>query len=467
MMSKNTVNRPAFLPWELFIPLIATSLCILIAAYNKGANDYHLEVSYLLDKIFRSSTIDPEIYTCFQCYHSRLFHYTVSLILKLSEFNPHELAKYANFINVFCWFFTNLILSSLIRWQFMPGIQRLSLLSFCWLNPSTMTVATQATNDAFVMLFGSIALYFITFSKNRQNEIPILAATLLAVFSKGNGFILSSVLYFRSALATFLNRQNSMAFGTACSFALIIALTLLPFLLPLKASPYGNIVNKTVSSKNLDGFNYRAAPMLPLYKDTSECADRPEFICSVLDGFFTFRIFSLIETPKVPKIDNPVLPSHLRSMWTAVYARYFLPVFPQHFWRDESQFMDRLSSILAVLGLLPLYILLSGMVNAFRFNPFNPASWRSFTEGSPFFHLTVVSSMAAMLTIMNVAYQWYPGFKDIYLFAGIFSFWFLFLKGYKLFIYRFKPYRRILAFILLTISLLWFAGMVKVFYTCV
>jgi hypothetical protein len=99
----------------------------------------------------------------------------------------------------------------------------------------------------------------------------------------------------------------------------------------------------------------------PLYVWEKTSVGRPG-VQSIVDGYLTFRIFSLLSDPQITN-GVAIEQAHRTSVWTQLYARANFAQFEQHpkSWLTTDPSVMMIAKCSFVLGLLPLLFLLVGL----------------------------------------------------------------------------------------------------------
>lgn len=334
---------------------ISAGIIITLAVLNDGsANDNHIEVAELILSKKRAPVYDE----CWQCYHPKLYHYTLAKTWSWLDINDSwSRIISAQLITAFAGIISLLICLRFILTQ--PFSHTTQLLSFILIafNPRLISTHVQPTNDAFIILFGTI----IIFQLYRWLKCPspfilftIVLATILASATKGNSFVLitsvSIILLIKIIIEKSYNfslRKTSLG-----SFLVFLIITL-------------------VSTGYLGGYfsNYKKHGHFFVYN--TPVGEAPHFIKktafrrpgvrSVIDGYFTFRFFSMLKTPINSNDYGGEYPLHRTSVWTQLYGRTHFIYFdnwPPGVWQTQSSIIINIGRATLILALLPSFIFL-------------------------------------------------------------------------------------------------------------
>jgi len=225
------------------------------------------------------------------------------------------------------------------------------------LNPKLIAIGSQATNDIVVVLFSVLALAAALryLGGDRARDLAWAAAwVVLAVSAKSNGWVifaaLVGALLVRATVDAPARRRTLVA-----ALLVVIAVPAAAALNPL--NQYRLNLRRYGSPVVL---NIRRAPPPRLFEESY--VPRAG-VLSVADGFFTFKLRSLLDHPRIENGMEPV-PSHRTSLWTQLYGRAHSLHFdnwpPTWGTRGEAHF-PRLRALF-LLALVPTALLLTGVM---------------------------------------------------------------------------------------------------------
>jgi hypothetical protein len=154
---------------------------------------------------------------------------------------------------------------------------------------------------------------------------------------------------------------------------------------------------------------------------------------SIVEGYFTFRLFDMLKTPVVSNEDL-VYPKHRTSVWSQLYGRSHFIYFenwPPGKWQSNKPAMWWTGRVALVLALLPLTLLMIGFWKTFRVWPLwiwkrnndfikNGYEW--------ILHAFMVGFMLFII-LFTLYGRDYSFMKIIYLFPGLLAFTIPLLKG--------------------------------------
>ena len=339
----------------LILFLLSCALRLSLVSVNREANDDHMEV---IDRILATHAL-PQKNDCWECFQPKLFHATVALTLQalgLAGANHDIQTLVAEWLNFLAGVLTLGILGVFIRGlPIQEGRIKPVAFALVALNPQLIGISSQATNDAFAILFSTLALY----GTYRFFQKPKIGTYLLIIFCLGLG-ISAKTNTWVTALAIFISlmtwvwmlkgqRAKTLAYALPFLF-IVLGLALLNPLNQYVANDkdYGSPVLLNIDRPPLPHFSEITYPRRP-------------GIISIQDGFFTFKFFSLLRNPLNRDINNNI-PSHRTSLWTQLYASansLHFENFPPS-WATFGQDGFGLSRGIFILALIPTLIFLAG-----------------------------------------------------------------------------------------------------------
>ena len=396
-----------------------------LALLNREANDDHMQVVHL---ILQQGSL-PVKADCWECFQPKLFHFTVaSLSRVLGVASPDGQILLAQFLNMLAGLLTLWALWQLLK-KLNIGDTNGKLLAFglLALNPNLLTTDIQATNDTFAIAFSSLVIFFAYSFISRKNRVDFGLMTLfsvLAASSKTNGAVtvaaIAAFLVIRAAYArNFSLRWPESDLLPAVLYGL---LTLLLVVL--------NPLNQYIQNIQLYGspvvMNMDRADFPQLLTPTE--TERPGIV-SIQDGFFTFKLSSLLVEPQITR-ENKNYPAHRTSFWTVLYGRsnfiQYNPWPPS--WINDTRLVRMLGRFTFVLALLPTAALLIGFFLGLKALVGRPLP--GFSKGAAGFFLVLLAAYLGFAVLYALEYRIYTVIKAIFIFPAVLSFGFLYLLGY-------------------------------------
>lgn len=408
--------------WVLAI-LVASALargwlCIV----NRESNDDHAIVAHM---IRNGGWLPPASSACMECSHAKLYHYVLAAAFEYVARSGEASRMLGNLLN-FVAGTVLLVLFSVYSHRLRCGPQvRVLGLAFMSFNAALVGIFSQTTNDGFVILFSSLAIFFVArFLEDRKLK-PVILATLFAILAAaskasgwtifvGGGAVLAAALV---GAAPLLRRR----YAAAAAIFVLGFLSVVPLVHPYRE----NIARAHTPFVN-DAFE---TPVMTL--------EVPRPSTWMLQNFFTFRIAELLRVPYDDYQGGPY-PLHRESLWSQLYGRMFFLRFDQGIWRNGEPRLLDLGRLSLVLGLLPLAALLLGTASVARWSArglwTRGLGW--LTAQHDWQHLVYVGVVVASLLAVLIEYhrlQWlFIWMKAIYLFPAILSLFALFLTGLEL-----------------------------------
>ena len=286
-------------------------LRVALALVNSEANDIHMNMI----KIMAYQNRIPEIHEDREAFQPKLYHATVAALLKIVRPQSGRAETIlAQLVGCTAGIFTLLLAYRF----FMSEVEfsekvRFIAFSLLALNPVLIGINAQATNDSFVILFGSLAFYFgWRFFQNHQiiDFCWMSVATVLAGLSKGNGLVIFIAIMTVFAIAFY--RTGDIYFRRRSATALYGFIFLLSYLaLVPSLGPYW----KTYRQYN-SPFVTNADPALLTYWHVIPASERP----GIVDSLFTFRFGDMLSNPQRVNRHGPY-PLHQSSAWSQLYGR--------------------------------------------------------------------------------------------------------------------------------------------------
>jgi len=351
----------------LVVFLVSILLRLGLTLVNRQANDSHMAVVSL---ILKTHSL-PLWQDCGECIQPKLYHYTVAMAIEglgLAQANISTLWLVGQLVN-----FIAGTITVIIAWIFIKKLpfknDLLKLLAFALtaLNPALIGINGQATNDTFVILFSTLALYFayLFFQKQKiWTFVLVVLFTELGIVSKPQAWVTAIAIFLILTVRAILNKIQFKQ-GMLYSAAFLLLVPVLTIINPL--SQY--IVNYQVYGMPIP-LTPRRVPLPYLASYTPGCEPqkinpknvycRPG-ILSVKSGFFTFDYISLLEHPRNEGVSEGY-PAFQTSFWTFMYAGahsiHFLN-FPDT-WKTTGAEGFTIARGIFVLALLPTILILVG-----------------------------------------------------------------------------------------------------------
>ena len=422
----------------LIVFLVSLLLRLGLTLVNRQANDSHMQVVTL---ILQTNKL-PLWKDCGECIQPKLYHYTAAMAIEglgLAQANISTLWLVGQLVNFFAGMITVLIAwIFIIKLPFKNDLLKLLAFALTALNPALIGINGQATNDTFVILFSTLALYFAYLFCQKQKIgtfVLVVLFTELAIVSKPQAWVTAIAIFLILILRVFLNKIQ-LRQGLLFSAAFLFLVPVLTILNPL--SQY--IVNYQTYKMPIP-LTPRRVPLPYLAAYTPGCEPqkinplnvycRPG-ILSVKSGFFTFDYISLLEHPRNEGISEGY-PAFQTSFWTFMYAGahsiHFLN-FPDA-WRTTGTEGFTIARGIFILALLPTLLILVGLaIEVYLFLKGVLRHELALTQATSqgLFACTFIGYIL-FVAIYTFVYRDFSFMKAIFAFPALLTFPYLFLRA--------------------------------------
>ena len=410
----------------LVIFIVSLGLRIGMVSFNRESNDDHMQVIGL---IIKSGAL-PNKASCWECYQPKLFHYTAAKVLQITgadKLSQDGMILVVELINFIAGLVTIAVLAALIT-RLPVKSETLKLLSFglVALNPNLIGINSQATNDTFVILFSTLALFCAILFLQKQKPVPFLLMllfSLLCISSKTNGWI--TPIAITIALCGKAWMQKKQAVRLWLTGLLFIAATLVFSILnPLNqyipnVQKFGSPFLINVSRKQRPYF---------FTMNSNVCGIR-----SIVDGYLTFKFIPLLQHPRLEYGKGNPRPAHCTSLWAQLYGHansVHFDNFPAS-WSTTGEQNFNLTRAIFILALLPTLLLLFGAVLesvVFLISFFKRDATLAATTQSG---LTLAASIGYVLFICMYVFLYitFPVMKTIFIYPAIIAFPLFFMRA--------------------------------------
>jgi hypothetical protein len=427
---------------------LAAALRVALCLVNTEANDDHMTPIRMLAESWRP----PARGECPECFQPKLFYAAGAVLLKVLRLREGRAATLAvQAMNCAAGIGTLWIVLLFARGLTTDPVRRLLVFSTAALNPYLIAVSAQASNDAFVVLFSTLALYFLfqflgDGQDRRRRALLITLCTALAGLSKGNGLLVFAGI---AVLLTAKIWSDGRSSRTRRFDAAFLTAFVLAFLLVV---PYfGQYVRNYRTSGSPFATNQeRDAPPF-FFEETFP--PRPG-ITSVARSYFTFPLVDLLARPRIntsdmlciagdasacsearaPESDPEAVraPEHQTSFWALLYGSAHSVDYYQwpRSWRTRAPALVALTRTIFVLALVPTALLLAGLIAILA------ALARSLGRGGgvPDAPRAAAAAFAggfvAWLIAYSLSYRDFSTVKAIYLFPGLLAYVAVFDAGW-------------------------------------
>lgn len=415
------------------------ALRLILSFVNQQANDDHM---WIIRTIAFEDRV-PGLKDDWQGYQPKLYHWTVAWLLRsaapwLPEGGDVQI-RIANLVNCAAAIALLLVARSWLRRSRLPPPIVLMTFSFLVLNPRLVGVGSQATNDMFVILFGTLSLFWGVRFFDAMSWRALLGMSgfaALAVVSKGNGLVV--LLAFACVFAAVLVRRTGHNAWPRVRLA--TAALLFVAVVVSSAAAFGPYLDNYRDAGSPFAQNMKAPPLPHFFEETT--AYRPG-IRSVASGIMTFRLGDMLREPSLVNrtlhdLDDPTnydasgYPLHQTSLWSQLYGRLHFVHFDSWppTWQSDSAIVLWIGRAALVLGLAPTTVLLIGLVREGRRSLMMLADRAPAVPAAGALLLTVAAfgslgfSIVYALTMRDFGIM-----KTIYLFPCILGFAWCFAQG--------------------------------------
>jgi Dolichyl-phosphate-mannose-protein mannosyltransferase len=420
--------------------LCGALLRVALALVNLEANDNHTEVI----RVIADENRLPDKAEFWEAFQPKLYHVTVAALWRaLPISSPLNHIRIAQLVSCAAGIVTLWIALVFLRCQAHVST-KVGFLAFALiaLNPSLVGINAQATNDSFVILFGSLSLLFgyrFFVSPRARDFCWMTLSAILAGISKGNGLVVFPAILGTFAIAllgrpegSLSERRRASLYGCIFLLAYLVVVPRVgpywehyrsygsPFVLPIPPAPFPNFLERT--------FVYKPG------------------VTSIVDSFMTFRVFGLLRNP-VSTTDAEPYPLHRTSLWSQLYGRAHFAHFDAWppSWRlpnDRGQWaaslVRNLGRLIFLAALFPTMLLLVAIwkrsVCTIRW--LAGGKKRQASLGDCLLYLSV-SGYLAFIVVYSLRHRDYAVMKAIFLWPGLLGFLTLFASECDAFYQRF------------------------------
>ena len=417
---------------------LAAAVRIALGLLNRQANDDHMIVTTLFRRIWRRpfgewtlpGAGEPG---CWECFQPKLYHATAAAVGLLAP--PEARIVAAQLLNVGAGLVTVWIVLRFLRRYCGDARARLLTLALVALNPDLVGINAQATNDSFVILWGTLALLGAVRLAEQPRLRHILLATvpaILAGLTKGNGLVTGAVVAIvlgAGAGARLLTAAPDRRRVVAAFLAFCVAWGLLvPWL------------GQYLESRSVSGSSFAHMPLDPTPPLFRETFVQQPGVTSIVHAYFTFRLVDLVRDPIIRRGGS--YPRHRTSLWSQLYGRTHFVHFSAvpRSWRTDAPAILNLGRVIMLVALVPTALFALGAGS-------RALAWAGALRArdlgrlgrSPFW---VLDLAAAAFLAFAVAYTFrhrdFSTMKAIFIYPGILAFAHLFLTGYQTVVARLR-----------------------------
>ena len=291
---------------------LAVLLRLLLAAFNRSANDPHIEVIVWIADM----GVFPEAGDCWQCYHAKLYHSVCALLINLFQIEQlsHRILL-SQLINVVAGSVTLLVFYRFLMRLNIGSYSRIMAFALIALNPKLIGINAQVTNDSFVILFSTLSIFSVWVYIKAPSFKAVLGVALftaLAGITKGSGLVL-----FIGVVAVLLANLVGALKGKEDIKARALSIALVVVLFTVTAGIFGPYYSNYRNLGSPTAINIEKQPRAHFFEKTY--VERPGVV-SIFDSYFTFRLIDMLKRPHVTN-DTAPIPLHRTSFWSQLYGR--------------------------------------------------------------------------------------------------------------------------------------------------
>jgi len=395
--------------WYKIILGLSWLLILALAVVNNGyANDDHFTVIELIARF----GILPKSTQCWQCYHPKLYHFLVAQTWNLLGITtPYYQHVSAQLFSALAGCTTVYLFLRFIRPLHFPETLKIFVFAFFALNPRFIAISGQATNDALIILLGTVNLFAILKLFKRPSlkyAVLVIGSLVLGSMAKLNFgvFFIASLIVL--VVLSVLHKNYSLSLrkgylGTALLGLLLSACTFLFF---------NGYVRDYRETGKLFTYNTPTYELPHLYH--LDMVYIPG-IRSIYSGFFKFHYFDLIRNPHV-SYSGQFRFKHVHSHFSQVYARYYFLGFdnwpPQ--WRTDNGMVTAIGRISLAVGIIPTFILFTGLFLLLRNLFKNPLK-----SDESWIYLLYIAGFLGFSVLFSLIGRTFVFMKAIYIFPGL------------------------------------------------
>jgi hypothetical protein len=427
--------------------LLSISLRLGLSLVNRGASDDHMQV---VELILRSDKL-PQKDDCWECFQPKLFHFTVAKVLQgmgLAEADLNSKIMVAQLINFLAGAITLGVILKFIT-ELAGYNDGLKLIAFALiaLNPKLIGISSQATNDAFAILFSTLALYFTYIFLDKQKIgtfLLVLLFVFLGISSKTNTWVTAFAIIIALCLKAWVQKDQQIKI-LGVTFTLLFTLLVLVIINPLT-----QYLSNYLHYGSPVALNIARAPLPRFFQET--ITYQPG-ILSVWDGFFTFKLIDLLKHPRIEYV-NSNYPAHRTSLWTQLYAGSQSVHFDNWIssWSTSGNTGFMLSRGIFILALFPAILILigavMGIINILR-SVIRRDLLTLHQDGFGLFGLVFVGYII-FVALYALEYRQVSVMKAIFIYPGLLAFPFLFLEAGKVLYSKLSKWKNGIAGVLIS-----------------
>lgn len=412
--------------------VVATMLRLVLATVNDESSDNHVDVIDVMAFEGEFPEYDRDRDWVKEAFQPKLYHATVAAIARADPFDPESrpcaydypapphVILIGQMVSALAGILTMYVALRFLALVGLSEKTRFFTFSLVALNPALIAIDVQVTNDSFMILFGSLALYwgYRFFRDFRCKDFSwMTAAAIATAMSKATGLPMCLAITAVFAITLVRTPTGTGRPATMLLYAVVFWVALLSSftLVAPKVGTYWELYRRYGSPFVT---NRRPEPFPRLFERTSFAGDPG--VRSIAESLFTFRIMGLLRDPTVGYGQTESYPLHRTSLWSQVYARLNSIRFDDYFesWRTRSALAPDTARVTFVVALFPAALFVFGAGGALARLVSDPGRLR------PQQWLIAISAAGytAFLVVLALRYRDFSFFKPIHAFAGLLAF---------------------------------------------
>lgn len=413
--------------------VVAALLRLALATVNREQSDNHVSLIDTMAYENRIPEYDRETDSVKEAFQPKLYHAAVAGILKIdpsdvasrpcvSEYpgSPHTIWV-GQMVSCTAGILTIWVVLRFLGLVGLSERTKFFAFSLVALNPALVGIDIQVTNDSFVILFGSLSLYWgYRFFQDfrRRDFVWMTAAAIATAMSKATGLpiclaivVVFAITLVRTPASGAPRRTRVLGYATVFLVALLASFTIVA----PKVGAYWELYQRYGSPFATNRF---PEPFPRLFEHTVFTGDPG--VRSIAESLFTFRIIGLLRDPVLLDYTRDVYPLHRTSMWSQLYARANFIQFEGYLatWRPRSALVTDTARVTYLVALFPMALLLFGAYEAIAHVLSHPGGVRP--------HQWLIGASAAgytaFLIVLALRYRDFSFFKPIHAYAGLLAF---------------------------------------------
>jgi hypothetical protein len=339
---------------RLVVAVLALGVLLRLvgALVNREANDDHLSVIRVIAHEGRF----PEPDELWESFQPPLYHVVVAAVLTaVGPLRPDREIVVAQLVSCAAGLATLALLARFLL-RLPVGATASSLaVALAALSPALVSTSIQATNDAFVILWGTVALLagsaFLHLPTARAG-CALGLALVLAGLTKGNGLVTIVAAVATLGVAAFPATPHRRRLLAGLAAVVVVVAATVP--------TFGGYLARRARMGSALATNMPVSPPPDFLRETN---DKRPGILSIASGFLTFPLASMLDDPLIERPDDSGYPRHRTSFWSLVYGTthsvhyaYFPPT-----WRIGPERAAHLVRVGLLAALVPTLLMAMGL----------------------------------------------------------------------------------------------------------